>query len=111
MLTRSSSHIVPVDRIEVSSYTMPTDFPESDGTFEWNKTTLVLVRISAGGKQGLGYSYADPATASLIRDTLSKVLKGAGAMAPPAEYMAMWRTILASAQESDGLKRPFRLSR
>jgi L-alanine-DL-glutamate epimerase-like enolase superfamily enzyme len=88
-----SSHRVPVDRIEVSTYTVPTDFPESDGTLEWNKTTLVLVRANAGGKQGLGYTYADSATASLIRDPLSKVVKGEDAMSPTATYVAMWRRI------------------
>jgi hypothetical protein len=32
-----------IERIEVSAYTIPTDLPESDGTLEWNDTTLVVV--------------------------------------------------------------------
>ena len=64
---------VPIRRIEVSSYTVPTDFPESDGTLEWDSTTLVLVHATAGGKRGLGYTYADTATARLIHDLLSLV--------------------------------------
>ncbi len=51
--------------VRVSAYTVPTKTPESDGTLEWSDTTIVLVEISAGGKTGLGYSYADVATARL----------------------------------------------
>ena len=72
---------------------MPTDFPELDGTLEWDRTTLVLVVAAGGGKQGIGYTYADSATATLIRQTLSPILKGMDAMSPAAAYMAMWRRI------------------
>ncbi len=39
----------PVDRVRVDTFTIPTDSPESDGTIEWNSTTMVLVEVSAGG--------------------------------------------------------------
>jgi L-alanine-DL-glutamate epimerase-like enolase superfamily enzyme len=84
---------VLIDRIEVSTFTVPTDFPESDGTLKWDKTTLVLVQASGGGRRGLGYTYADSATASLIHQKLSQAVKGLDAMAPTAAYMAMWRHI------------------
>lgn len=71
---------------------MPTDFPEADGTLEWTSTTLVLVHSYAGGKYGLGYTYADTATATLIRDLLSRVVKGQDAMAPASS----WNTMLSS---------------
>ena len=45
-----------IERIQVSVYTVPTETPESDGTFQWEKTSLVLVEVIAGGKKGLGYS-------------------------------------------------------
>ena len=82
------SHIA-IDRIKVSTYTVPTDFPESDGTLQWNSTTLVLVHAPGGNKVGLGYTYADTATAALIRDTLSKTVEGQDAMAPAASWNAM----------------------
>ena len=41
-----------IERINVSVYTIPTDVPESDGTLEWDKTTLVLVEAMAGGLHG-----------------------------------------------------------
>jgi L-alanine-DL-glutamate epimerase-like enolase superfamily enzyme len=80
---------VAVDRIEVSTYKVPTDLPESDGTLEWNSTTLLLVRSYGGSKHGLGYTYADTATASLIQDLLSEVVKGKDAMAPASSWNAM----------------------
>ena len=89
----SHSHEVPVERLVVSNYTVPTDLPESDGTLEWNKTTLVLVQVTAGGNTGLGYTYADSATAKLIHDTLKALIVGADAMAPASAYMTMWRHI------------------
>lgn len=84
---------VHVDSLGVSVFTIPTDQLESDGTLEWDKTTLVLVRASAGGKQGIGYTYADNAAAKLIQETLTGVVVGADAMSPAAAYMAMWRRI------------------
>jgi L-alanine-DL-glutamate epimerase-like enolase superfamily enzyme len=68
---------------------VPTDFPESDGTLEWNSSQLVLVRSSGGSKHGLGYTYADTATATLIQDLLSEVVKGQDVMAPASSWNAM----------------------
>jgi L-alanine-DL-glutamate epimerase-like enolase superfamily enzyme len=82
---------VAVERVEVSTYSVPTDFPESDGTLEWQRTTLVLVEAFAGQERGLGYTYADSATATLVRDLLAEEVNGADAMAPTAAYMSMWR--------------------
>lgn len=71
---------VPITHIEVSVFTIPTDFPESDGTYEWKSTTLVLVHARAGGKIGMGYTYADGATAELIRSKLAGVVRDADAL-------------------------------
>jgi len=76
----SHTDSVKIDRLEVSSYTIPTDSPESDGTLKWDHTTIVIVEVFAGGKQGLGYTYADTATAELIRTLLAKVVTGQNAM-------------------------------
>jgi hypothetical protein len=37
---------VAVERVEISTYTIPTDEPESDGTLEWDETTIVVVELS-----------------------------------------------------------------
>ncbi len=89
MGNRFGSEGVPVQRIDVSAYTVPTDAPESDGTYSWHATTLVLVEAQAGGKTGLGYSYADTATARLVRDLLADVVRGRDAMDVPGAFAAM----------------------
>ena len=83
-----SSHPT-IERIQVSAYTVPTQTPESDGTFEWDKTTLVLAEVFAGGKAGLGYSYADTATAQLIEQSLAPKLKGHSALANAGAWRVM----------------------
>ena len=50
---------------------------------------MVLVEAAGGGKTGLGYSYADTATAWLVRDLLAGVVKGRDAMAVPGAWSAM----------------------
>jgi L-alanine-DL-glutamate epimerase-like enolase superfamily enzyme len=82
-----------VERLAVSTYTVPTDLPESDGTLEWDRTTLVLVQATAANQFGLGYTYADSATATLIHHHLAKLLLGTDAMTPPSAYVSMWRSI------------------
>ncbi len=82
-----------IRNLSVSAYTVPTDFPESDGTLAWNTTTLVLVHASAAYKVGIGYTYADLATAELISHTLIPVLQGKDGMAVPACWSAMRHAI------------------
>ena len=77
----------------VEAYTVPTDFPESDGTLAWDKTTLVLVSASADDKVGIGYTYADVATAQLISGTLLPIIRGRDAMSVPACWSAMRHAI------------------
>lgn len=83
----------PLQTLEVSAYKIPTDSPESDGTLKWDATTLVLVEARAGGMTGIGYSYADTATATLIRDKLLDVVRGGDAMAVTAHWVSMVRAI------------------
>jgi L-alanine-DL-glutamate epimerase-like enolase superfamily enzyme len=89
-LQRASSS-APIRRIETSVYKIPTDFPESDGTLEWDSTTLVLVGATAGNETGLGYTYADTAAATLIRDLLREVVEGGDALQPTSCWLAMVR--------------------
>jgi len=84
---------VPIESADVSAFTIPTDFPEADGTLEWNQTTLLTVEITAGGARALGYTYADSATARLIHDTLVPVVRGRDAMDISGSWDAMVRRI------------------
>jgi L-alanine-DL-glutamate epimerase-like enolase superfamily enzyme len=80
-----------IERIEVSAYVIPTDLPEADGTLAWKKTTLVVVDAFAGNRQGLGYTYADTASAQLIKDTLTEVVTGIDAFNVSGAWSAMVR--------------------
>jgi hypothetical protein len=57
-MTATRSRIdVPVKRLDVFAYTVPTDYPGSDGTATWDATTLGLVEAGAGDQTGLGWTY------------------------------------------------------
>ena len=83
----------PIAAVAVDVFTIPTDAPESDGTLEWDSTTMVLVRIDPAGRRGLGYTYADSATATLIRDKLALLLVGRDAWSINARWIDMTRAI------------------
>jgi len=79
-VSMTQSDAAPIERIVVGAYTVPTDLPESDGTLEWTSTTMVLVHVHAGGQRGVGFSYADTATAVMVRDKLAPLLAGCDAL-------------------------------
>jgi L-alanine-DL-glutamate epimerase-like enolase superfamily enzyme len=78
-----------IDSLKVSAYGVPTQTPESDGTLKWEKTVLVLVEISGGDKAGLGFSYADAATATLVKSLLADVTIGMNPFDIPGIHAAM----------------------
>ena len=53
------SDSAPITALRAQAYRIPTDFPEADGTYQWNATTLVLAYVEAAGETGVGYTYAD----------------------------------------------------
>src|SRR5689334_1466043 len=83
----------PIERVEVSAFTVPTDAPESDGTFEWDETTIVIVHVTAGGVTGVGYTYADAAAGTIIERRLAHVVAGRDALDIEACYAAMIRSV------------------
>ena len=59
--------------------------PESDGTAEWDATTMVLVHAHAGGEAGLGYTYGNLASGTVVESTLAAdVVVGRDAMSVTA---------------------------
>ncbi|HLX55549.1 MAG TPA: enolase C-terminal domain-like protein [Ktedonobacteraceae bacterium] len=92
-MTQFGDNIVAIKQLDVSAYTVPTDFPESDGTYAWDKTTIVIVEAAGGSKQGLGYTYADVATAQLIKEMLAELVIGQDAMSVPAAWLMMVQAI------------------
>ena len=75
-----------IESIDVSAYTVPTDAPESDGTLEWDSTTVVVVEVRGGGATGLGYTYGSTAVAELVSDKLVDVVVGRD----PLDVGAAW---------------------
>ncbi|MFF4845234.1 enolase C-terminal domain-like protein [Streptomyces collinus] len=85
-----------IDSVEVHAFQLPTDGPdgkEEDGTLEWDSTTMVLVRVHAGGRTGLGYTYGDVSVASFIESELADVVRGRSASSPAALWELMGRQI------------------
>jgi L-alanine-DL-glutamate epimerase-like enolase superfamily enzyme len=76
----------PLRSVRARAFRIPTDSPESDGTLEWEATTLVLVEAEAAGRRGIGYSYADSAAATLVRDKLAPVVEGHDALQTAARH-------------------------
>jgi L-alanine-DL-glutamate epimerase-like enolase superfamily enzyme len=80
---------VPIAAIEARAYTVPTDAPESDGTIEWDSTTIVVAEARAENGRGLGYSYGHSTAATLISDTLARVVTGRNAFDVAGSQVAM----------------------
>jgi L-alanine-DL-glutamate epimerase-like enolase superfamily enzyme len=78
-----------IEQLEVSSHEIPTDGHESDGTFEWDSTTIVVVQAHGGGAVGLGYTYTDASAAQLIEGKLRDAVVGADA----SDVRAAWRAM------------------
>jgi len=82
-----------VERLDASAYELPTDEPESDGTAEWDSTTIVVVEAQAGETTGLGYTYAPQAAGTLVKETLASHVEGADALAPTEVWERLARVL------------------
>ena len=82
-----------VSGVQSAAYVVPTDRPESDGTLAWDRTTLVVAEVEAGGVHGLGYTYSDVAAASLIGGPLAGAVRGRSPMDVPAAWVAMQQVV------------------
>src|SRR5436309_10177924 len=89
-----------IERIAVSAFEIPTDQPESDGTLEWDSTTLVLVEASAGGQTGLGFTYSDVSAARLIESKLANTVRGRDALSPQAAWATMQEAVRNVGQQA-----------
>lgn len=79
--------------VRAETYRIPTDAPETDGAFAWTATTMVVVEIEAGGRTGLGYSYAKAGAAGRAANELAGALRGRDAMDVPACWASMQRAV------------------
>lgn len=76
----ASTRQAPVEQLAVSTFSIPTETEEQDGTYTWSKTILVVVEAKAGETSGLGYTYASHASATVIHEMLRDVVIGRSAM-------------------------------
>jgi L-alanine-DL-glutamate epimerase-like enolase superfamily enzyme len=93
MSTAAKSAFSVIESLQVSAYTIPTDSPESDGTFAWDKTTIVIVQVASHEISGLGYTYADASAAKLIETSLRSVILGRDAMDISGSWFAMLQAV------------------
>ena len=76
-------------RLEVACFTIPTDAPESDGTLEWDSTTVVVVEAVWSGRRGLGWTYAPEAAATVIEEQLTSMVHDRD----PDDVAALWHDL------------------
>ncbi len=86
-MTTSNCGGAPIEQLRAEAYRIPTDFPEADGTYSWDATTLVV------GATGLGYTYADASIVSLIGGRLRKATEGRDSSDIPGTWLAMERSV------------------
>ena len=83
----------PIESVRADSFTIPLEHPESDGTLRWDATTIVIARVSAGGRTGIGYTYAPAASAAIIGGQLAGLVRGRDPMAIGAAWGSMVRAV------------------
>jgi L-alanine-DL-glutamate epimerase-like enolase superfamily enzyme len=72
---------------------VPTERPESDGTLEWDATTIVVVHTHYAGATGVGYTYGDRAIRMLVESKLAPVLEGRDPLDVRGAWGAMQRAV------------------
>ncbi|MEH3147448.1 MAG: mandelate racemase [Methylobacterium frigidaeris] len=82
-----------ITAVRAQAFTVPTDAPEADGTFAWDRTTIVVVHVEAGPAAGLGYSYTDASVAGLIARTLGPRIEGLDPFDIPRANAVLWRAV------------------
>ena len=103
MATINISHSEPnteikIQRGVIAAYKVPTDMPESDGTLEWDSTTLVTVHVSAGDHEGFGYTYSPEAAGKLAVDQLLDVVVNRDVFDVEACWQAMVHAVRNAGQ-------------
>jgi L-alanine-DL-glutamate epimerase-like enolase superfamily enzyme len=83
-----ATHAGHVAAMHAAAYTIPTDAPESDGTFAWGQTTLVVVEVEGAGEHGLGYTYGDAAVAGIAAGALARAIEGVDVLDTGAAHAA-----------------------
>jgi L-alanine-DL-glutamate epimerase-like enolase superfamily enzyme len=90
----TKTHVdAPIDDVTAQVYEIPTDAPEADGTLAWSSTPLILVEVTAGGRRGIGYTYAAGACQALIDGPLAEAVTGQSALDVGGAWESMVRAM------------------
>jgi L-alanine-DL-glutamate epimerase-like enolase superfamily enzyme len=84
-----SSDIGGIESVEATTFTIPTDAPEGDGTLTWDATTAVVVQVRCAGVVGTGWTYGSPACAAVVTGLLAPLLRGLGPLDVGRAWSAM----------------------
>lgn len=84
-----SSH---VSSLRSSTYRVPTDGAEGDGTLAWSDTTVVVVEVSSDGVVGTGWTYASAGCVPVIERQLTEAVMGTNVFDIPRAHLAMVRS-------------------
>jgi L-alanine-DL-glutamate epimerase-like enolase superfamily enzyme len=85
-----------VERLEADAFVIPTDAAEADGTFAWDSTAMCVVRVSAGGETGVGWTYGAQECAAIVASTLRPLVLGRDAF----DIAGTWEAMVRAARNS-----------
>ncbi|WP_249012120.1 enolase C-terminal domain-like protein [Conexibacter sp. DBS9H8] len=91
-----------VDALRTRVFRVPTDGPESDGTFAWTTTTVVVVEVDCGSVTGLGYTYGPTAVAALIEAELADIVRDGDPLTPQRTWAALHAALRNAGQGGIG---------
>jgi L-alanine-DL-glutamate epimerase-like enolase superfamily enzyme len=77
-----------VTAVDAAAYRIRTDAPESDGTFAWDATTVVVAEVHGAGERGLGYTYGDASVAGLLTGALAEAVRDTDVLDTGAAHAA-----------------------
>ncbi|MGO4592593.1 enolase C-terminal domain-like protein [Leifsonia sp. 2TAF2] len=98
-------HRITGDAFEVPTAIGGRERPETDGTITWSSTGLLIVRLAAADKTGLGFAHTPSAALGIVRDVLWPATEGMDGRDTERIFWAMaravrnigWRGLCASA--------------
>jgi L-alanine-DL-glutamate epimerase-like enolase superfamily enzyme len=73
----------------ITALKIPTDRPESDGTAEWDSTTIAIVELTAGAVTGLGYTYGNLGAAKVAQELVEQEILRKDPFDIPSLHSAM----------------------
>lgn len=86
---KNNSYTIEDEQVFV--YKIPLKEEETDGTLTWNHTVLVLVLLTCENHTGVGYTYANKATGTMIQQQLFPIVHHQDPMAIEGLWKKMYK--------------------